>query len=218
MAAVLFLWLPYTGILLFAQCLQRSSNYRLVKILVKLKPFFDAYFGPLKDRHRYWVGLLLLVRGILFISYAATPTRDSEVNLLVTLVATLGVLIYLVHVGGVYRNSCLSLSEFFFFLNLSVLAEATLYTRKVQPVLAYISMGIASIQFLVIVSIHLGITLRKTHPVYRLCQVMTRGEPQMVHRAEYEELVNEPMVNSGAQQLVVSYDDYREPVLKYLDT
>jgi len=44
---------PYTLVLSFVQCLQRRSSYRLLSWLRRLKPLFDAYTGPYKDRHRY---------------------------------------------------------------------------------------------------------------------------------------------------------------------
>ena len=33
----------------------------------KLKPFFDANFGLFKDKHQYWVGVMLLVQAILLL-------------------------------------------------------------------------------------------------------------------------------------------------------
>ncbi len=189
---------------------------------MKLKPFFDAYFGPLKDHHRYWVGLLLLLRGVLFISFAATPTSQSDIDLLVTLVAVLCVFIYLAHIGGVYKNNYLSLLENSFFMNLGLFAGGTLYvqqTEKSQSVLANTSTGIAFAQFLTIVTVHLIVSLKETWRLVRkFRQEVTLGKPQAVDHTEYARLVNEPTPNRDVQQLMISYDDYREPVLKYLDT
>ncbi len=56
-------------------------DIQLMRMIGLPKTFFDAYFGPLKDKHRYWVGLLLLVRGALFIMYAATPTSMATITL-----------------------------------------------------------------------------------------------------------------------------------------
>ena len=46
-----FLLLPYTGILLFKQYLQKHTKYTFLRWIVRMKPFFDAYFGPFKDKH-----------------------------------------------------------------------------------------------------------------------------------------------------------------------
>ena len=45
--------------------LWRVSHLRLLKWIDKFAPVYDAYFSPLKDKHRYWFGTTLLVRGIL---------------------------------------------------------------------------------------------------------------------------------------------------------
>ena len=52
----IFLWIPYTVILLLGQWLQKYSIFN------RLKPIFDAHYGPFNDKHRYWFGVLLLAR------------------------------------------------------------------------------------------------------------------------------------------------------------
>ncbi len=168
------------------------------------------------------MGLLLLLRGVLFISFAAIPTSQSDIDLLLTLVAVLCVLIYLAHIGGVYKNNYLSLLENSFFMNLGLFAGGTMYVQlagNTQSALASTSVGITFAQFLVVVIIHLIVSLKETRLAHKLCQVLTLGKTQAVDHAEYAGLVNEPVPNrEGAQQLMISYDDCREPVLKYLDT
>ena len=63
---LLLISLPYTAVLIFIQYLQHWSGYRVVFWVKKLKPLFDAYTEPYKDRHCYWTGLLLLVRILFF--------------------------------------------------------------------------------------------------------------------------------------------------------
>ena len=53
-ATLVFLWLPYTLVFLFIQPLRRVSHLRLVKWINKLAPIYDAYFFPLKDKHRIY--------------------------------------------------------------------------------------------------------------------------------------------------------------------
>ena len=50
---MLFIWLPYTMTLLFAQCIQRIEHHRIRRWMLRLKPFFDAYAAPFNDKHRY---------------------------------------------------------------------------------------------------------------------------------------------------------------------
>ena len=53
---LLLISLPYTFILNFIQDLQHWSSYRVLFWVKRLKPLFDAYTGPHKDKHRYWTG------------------------------------------------------------------------------------------------------------------------------------------------------------------
>ena len=81
-ATFIFLWLPYTRVLLFIQPLRRVSHLRPLKWINKLAPVYDAYFSPLKDKHRYWFGALLLVRGILLVLLTITSVYNSKLNIL----------------------------------------------------------------------------------------------------------------------------------------
>jgi len=47
-----------------------------------MKPLFDAYVGPYKDKHCYWGGLLLVACAVLILVYALTSLGDPAVNLL----------------------------------------------------------------------------------------------------------------------------------------
>ena len=75
----IFLWLPYTLTLLLHQKLQKMSHLRIFKWIMSLKPFFDVHFAPFKPAHRYWFGVLLLARGILY-SYYHSRTRYREIS------------------------------------------------------------------------------------------------------------------------------------------
>ena len=72
MLVFLFLFLPYTLLLLFGQWLQAISHLRLFSWVnsARLKPFMDSYHAPYKAKHRYWPGLLLLLRFVLLLVFA----------------------------------------------------------------------------------------------------------------------------------------------------
>ena len=149
---LLLLWLPYTAVLLSAQWL-RTQTHR--KGLRWLKPFLDAYYGPFKDKHHYWVGILLVVRGVLFVFFSSFFAVENNVNLLLTIVGS----IFLAALPGasVYKNVCLSTLENSFFLNLGVLAAGTFYIRLVggnQQTLVTTSVGIAFLEFCAIAVFH----------------------------------------------------------------
>ena len=52
----LFLFLPYTLLLLFGQWLQAISHLRFFSWVnsARLKPFIDSYHAPYKAKHHYW--------------------------------------------------------------------------------------------------------------------------------------------------------------------
>ena len=67
-----FLFLPYTLLLLLGQWLCSKSHLYLLSWVKnpRLKAFLDTYHAPYKPKHRYWTGLLLLVRCSLFLFFA----------------------------------------------------------------------------------------------------------------------------------------------------
>ena len=215
-AFLLLLWLPYMGILTFAQCLQKVTNYRAMRWLVKLKPFFDAYFGPLQDKHRYWVGFLLLVRGLLFVIFA---TCDSPtVNLLVITATMFALLMYLAYIGHMYRKNYVTLLENSFIMNLGIFSVGTLYVQQSggsQSALIYTSVGIALAEFIAVL-LHLialrGKRLCETFRQYVMATVKTEN------RGDYENLDSE---KEASQEIVVrvrplrlTYGKDGEPVLR----
>ena len=132
MLVFIFLFLPYTLLLLCGQWLQSISHLRLFSWVNRVKPFMDSYHAPYKPKHRYWPGLLLVLRFILLLVFAFNPKHDPSVNLLAILVGT-GILQLWAWVsGGVYRNWCLDALEGSFALNLIILAAATFFVKLVE--------------------------------------------------------------------------------------
>ena len=163
----LFLFLPYTLLLVFGQWLKAISHLRLFSWVNSawLKPFMDSYHAPYKAKHRYWPGLLLVLRFVLFLVFALNPQKDPSVNLLAILVGT-GLLQFWVWVsGGIYRNWCLNALEGSFALNLIVLVGATYHashSRGNQLAVGYTSVSIALITFVGILVYHIFQQLRST--------------------------------------------------------
>ena len=82
---LLFLFLPYTLLLLLGQWLQTKSHLRLLSWVKSpnLKAILDAYHAPYKPKHRYWTGLLLFIRCALFLVFAFNISGNDSANLLV---------------------------------------------------------------------------------------------------------------------------------------
>ena len=163
----LFLFLPYTLLLLFGQWLQAISHLRLFSWVnsARLKPFMDSYHAPYKPKHRYWPGLLLVLRFVLLLEFAMNPQQDPSVNLLVILVGTGMLTVWAWVSGGVYKNWCLDALEGSFMLNLIILAAATYHvklSRGNQLAVGYTSVSIALAIFTGILTYHIFQQLRHT--------------------------------------------------------
>ena len=158
MACLIFLFLPYTMLLIFSQWLQAKSHLRIFSRINSryVKPFLDAYHAPYANKHRYWTGLMLLLRFVLFLISAVNALGDPSVNLLA--IATAAILTPPTILGSrIYKTWSLGLLETSFIINLAILAVATLYVRLSggnQNAATFTSVGIAFATFTGIVIYH----------------------------------------------------------------
>ena len=153
MATLVFLWLPYTLLLLFIQPLRRVSHLRPLKWINRLAPVYDAYFSPLKDKHQYWFGTMLFVRGILLIVLTVTSAANPELNVFI-LFQSITFLFFFVSVKHVYKRMTVRVLESATLLNLIVLSAGTLYkweSTKSKATLLEVSLEFSFAQFCVIV-------------------------------------------------------------------
>ena len=222
--AVLFglVSLPYTFILLFVPCLQKKSNVKLLLWVNRLKPLFDAYTGPYKDKYRFWTGFLLFVRAVLFAIHAFNAFDSSEVNLTVTAGACSLILMlsWLIR-GGIYKKWPLDILESSFFLNLGILCTATVHVNNHggnQAAVTYTSVGIAFVTFLGILFYHTYTKTTSSYPWRRFSIWLSRRRnPQVVLEpvvAEGDNSAeeNEPLL-THIPRVVHMRDQYREPLL-----
>jgi len=137
----------------------------------KLKPLFDAYTGPYKDRHRYWTGLLLLVRIVLFLIFSLNTRGSADINLLAISLTVLSLFMHGVLFGTVYKTWSLNVIEYSFFFNLGVLASATFYmtgAQQGQLGVVYASVSIVLTQFIIIITFHALKKFRSSHHCNRI--------------------------------------------------
>ena len=81
---ILTLGVVFTVLLFFWQWLLYYQNRRWLKWVSyqRLYMFLEPYHAPYTFKHRYWTGLLLLIRAALYIVSAANVSSDPGVNLL----------------------------------------------------------------------------------------------------------------------------------------
>ena len=151
-AILLFLWLPYTFLILSAQWLQKYNVYIITTILNRIKPFLDAHYGPLKDKHHYWFGVLLLTRVAILLLSELIPSHNFGIVILS--IVTASFLLTGFSFTGQYRNILVSVYELSLFINLGLLATVqyqTHITQANQTILAYFLIGVAFLQFIALI-------------------------------------------------------------------
>ena len=178
---LLFLFLPYTLLLLLGQWLQTKSHLHLLSSVKSpnLKAILDAYHAPYKPKQRYWTGLLLFIRCALFLVFAFNISGNDSINLLVICSTTSGIFIWFALSGMVYKSWYLNALELSFILNLGILAVATHHVKLSegsQGAVAYTSVGIAFLTFVGIVTYHIYIRIKsKVQYIWRGYQLLHRN-------------------------------------------
>ena len=166
----LFMVLPYTLLLLCGQCILLKSNWRIFCWInnSKVKAFLDSYHGPYRVKHRYWPGLLLLLRVILLPPVAFAHSYDGSVNLLAVSTVVIAILTWAWMAGGIYENRWLDVLEASIMLNLGILTAATYYYKmqvnnKPLVFVSLTSLGVVFLTFIGIMAYHVHLTLKNTH-------------------------------------------------------
>ena len=164
--------LPFTLLVLLAPCLQAWSNKRFFRWVHSIKPLLDAYQGPYRDEFRCWTGVMLVVRNVLFLSFAANGLGDPEVNLALITSIVLGVQGFMWLLGRVYKLMILDILETIFTVKLGIFSAWTLFIRrnnsdpvKGQMIAAYTTTTITIIIFVAIVCYHIWIAIKTSQTV-----------------------------------------------------
>ena len=154
----LFLLLPFSFSLLCIRhvyCLSNCSS-RLFSWIDKLKPFYDAYVGPFKDKGRFWTGLLLFVR-LSLLTVDAFDYKNSVTPFYIVTAVCLFLMAFMFTLGGVYKKNHLNILEFFFILNMCAVFLINTYKRGSEfwtSILSHLLVSSAFLAFLGIVAYH----------------------------------------------------------------
>ena len=127
---ILLLGLAYTFLLFAWQWILRLPSKHLKWIKnPKLHTFLETYLVPYAPKHRYWTGLLLFVRVILYIISAFNPFEDPRVTLLSTafIMSTLFLYISIFSVW-MYKNWYTNALEMLTYFNIIAVSVITLYS------------------------------------------------------------------------------------------
>ena len=156
---ILLTGLVYTMLLVFWQLFLRLPDKNVLSWIryQKLCHFIEPYHAPYNFEHRYWTGLLLLVRVIVYVVTAANVSGNPQFPLLVIII-TVGFLLLLkgLHRSTVYKKWPIDIIETIMYFNIVSFAALTSYyhdSAHIQAI-AHISVSFTFILFLVIIFYH----------------------------------------------------------------
>ena len=171
---IVLLVLPYTIIILFLwQWIVRAPTWKIFRWTrnTKFNAFITAYHVPVpySNKHRYWTGLLLLVRVVLYITAAFTESANPQVVPLLTNFLVGGLLLLKGAFGlRVYKNLFVDIVNTVLYINLLALSVFSLYDFKTnttkQTAVAYTSTIITFVLFVGMIIYHVTLLIKKDKP------------------------------------------------------
>ena len=146
---LVFLFLPYTMLLLFGQCLAYVPNRKGLGWIhnPKLTAILDAYYAPYNKHCRYWTGVGLLLRCILFSALGNNISFWTVIFMIVL------ILVHAIYRGGIYKNKVAGFLELAFLVNLEVVSLTLLYRQELCEALTA-SIAISFVLFIGITTYH----------------------------------------------------------------
>ena len=204
LVVLILLIVPYTFYLLtiplfegplskYMCCCQKLSTY--------MKPFFDAYGGPYKDRCRFWTGFLLLVRIILALVVSLDTEATISLDVLTSILFVIISMYFLLK--GIYRHLPLACLEMSFFLNLMFMAYVNVQTCEKSRSSQVLSLALVSISFVVfcgIILYHVWDCLSKSRLKQPIAKIMMAfKKPRPAPSTDDTEI---PLVHPGSPALI----------------
>ena len=121
---LVFLFLPYTLLLLLGYKLYRFSGRKHMRWLNRLKPLLDSYYAPYNKHTRCWTGFLLLVRCALYIVFSFEEANRNLLTITITFIII--VVVFALPRRRIYSSSYINIIENLVYSNLSILSVITL--------------------------------------------------------------------------------------------
>ena len=170
----------------------------------KLRLFLEPYHAPYTAKYRYWTGLLLFVRALLYLISLLNFSLDPRVDLMATIFIVGGlILLKGVTAKRVYKNWPLDVMETAIYFNLVAFSALTWYNLDFggnQVAVAYTSVMIIFILLLGVIVFHV---LRYTR-LYK-CSFVEKAFKWTSSKLLREKKPKEQLPNDAPEEL----DGYR---------
>ena len=161
--------LPYTLFLLLNPLFEKYlTKYRLCSYLYKIKPILDAYSGPMKDKYRFWPGLLLVARIPLLLAVTFAENLIQFHYLLLSILLSVLVVIWSLtyFFQRIYSNHLNNFIETWFIFMLSAMVVLAMASDSVRYTTIWynVSIGVFTCSFIAVIGYHLYLKLNKRFP------------------------------------------------------
>ena len=169
--------LPYVLLVSFGHNLQKYSNRRGLKSLIKLKPILDAYNAPFCKNTRYYAGLMLFIRTCLSIISSSLESTEHSTILAIVASVLAGITLFPWLQHKIYQKKFVNVLEGSLILSVIILSIATHHTaqedRNKLQILSLTSLFIAFAEFLAILVFHVWHRLNLKR-MYKKCFARNR--------------------------------------------
>ncbi len=204
----------FTVLLFFGQWFPRCSKVMKWTNNTKYIGFMDAYHAPFTPKHRYWVGLLL------FALIAHNLVTAMAPNTSLPVLSSGCIAFGLISLNNrVYKKQFNEYLETVFLLNLGILSIGTLYVAEIhqqQETLTIVSMSIAFILFVTIISYHSHhFILKKTKKWLKIKEVVKNCTTGAAYKNNREP--NNAMVMHQFAANEIDHDDNERLIVEQID-
>ena len=192
---IILIGVPYTILLFLWQWLVRTPKWKVFKWTrnTKLNAFISVHHVPYNSKYRYWTGLLLLVRVVLYITASVTVSQvdNPQASLLITIILV-GSLSLIKEITGarVYKKSFVNIVETALYFNLLALSAFSWYDFKAdvdkQRAVAYTSTIITFLLLVGVIIYQVSLLVRKDRlpeemNEYLMAPVQTKDKVEVTH-------------------------------------
>lgn len=210
---ILLVGIPFTIILFCWQWLVRCSNKKYVRVMFhsRLKQLILTYFHPFHMDYRYWTGMLLLVRVVLYLIAGVDQSGEPQIQLVATAIL-IGIIIMIksILLTRVYNKYSIDVLENLFLFNIFFLSTFMLYAidkPTAARVVAYLSTSTVFVLLLIIVGYH---SIRYTSLKEKMwLKYVTRKTSNSYQESSFQTSVSLTR-DSGTFELIDTYQNKME--------
>ena len=157
---ILAFCIAYSFLLLFWQLILYLPNWKVLKCIKSptLYLFMEAYHVPYTPKHRYWTGLLLLARAIIYLVATANVSGDPQIQLISIIFVMICIILLKMFIATkIFKKWLIDSLDSFFYFNIIFFASFTAYNLSAggnQDGIAYTSVVLSIVVTIFILFYH----------------------------------------------------------------